>query len=285
MLADVKADSLCVDPDDLRRKITPRTRGVIAVDLCGLPCPDFEQIREICRDSSLFLIEDACHAHGASFNDRKAGSLGDVGCFSFAPTKVMTTGTGGILTTDNAGLAEYGHSARRFGAGDNGNNVESMGNSWLMDEISALLGIFQLRALDANVARRNDIARMYAESLGNVAGLELFKVPSHIKHAYHKYPILLPPGTDKSKFVELMRQEHRVGLGSAYDPPLHLQPLYQKLFGFRRGMFPQAEALAERTVCLPIFVGMTVRDVEYVSSCLQAVLSKCQRTAAYGSGS
>jgi perosamine synthetase len=275
VLADMKSDTLCIDPADILKRITTRTKGVIVVDIAGMPCPEIDEIREICQEKGLFLLEDAAHAHGATIDGRKTGSLGDAGCFSFYPTKVMTTCTGGILTTNDPSLAEYAISLRHYGAGKGLNTIENLGSSWLMDEISALLGIYQLRALEANVARRNEIARMYADSLLNVEGLKLFEVPSHIRHSYYKYPIFLSPTIDKEELVQRMQNDRGVSLGSVYDPPCHLQPIYQKLYGFHHGMFPTAEATLKRTICLPMFVQMTGEEIAYVSESLKMVLPKC----------
>ena len=124
--------------------MTEKTKGVIVVHLAGLPCPDTEKIGRFCREKGLFMIEDAAHAHGALLNGRKTGSFGNAGCFSFYPTKDMTTGTGGMITTDDDQLADYAISLRHHGGSnlnaENLNFIVNLGNDWLMDEISALLG-------------------------------------------------------------------------------------------------------------------------------------------------
>jgi perosamine synthetase len=272
VLVDMKSDTLCIDPTDVLKKLTPRTKGIIVVHLAGLPCPDMDQIREICREKSLFLIEDAAHAHGASIEGRKTGSLADAGCFSFYPTKIMTTCTGGMITTDNDSLAEYAISLRHHGVGKNLRNmvgrdlncIDNLGNDWLMDEISALLGIYQLKSLETNLRRRNDIANMYTDGLRNLKAVNTFGVPPHIRHGYYKFPILLSPEIDKAAFVEKMKSDRGISLGSVYNPPCHLQPVYQKLFGYHMGMFPTAEATLPRVVCLPIFPQMTNQEINHV---------------------
>jgi len=285
ILADIKADTLCLDPADLLKRITPETKGVVLVHIAGLPCPEIEEIREICKEKNLFLIEDASHAHGASINGQKTGSLGDAGCFSFYPTKVMTTCTGGMITTNDSSLAKYAISLRHhgvgekldnFAAGGDLNNIENLGNDWLMDEISALLGVYQLKTLEANIQRRNEIARMYAEGLINLEeDVKLFNVPPHIKHSYYKYPILLSRNIDKREFTNKMKTDCGISIGSVYDPPCHLQPVYQKLFGFRSGMFPVAEATLTKVACLPMYQQMTNHEVDYVLQSLKRVLPRC----------
>jgi len=276
IFADMKSDTLCLDPADLLKRITPETKGVIIVHIAGLPCPEIEGIREICKEKNLFLIEDASHAHGASINGQKTGSYGDAGCFSFYPTKVMTTCTGGMITTNDGSLAEYAISLRHHGVGGDLNSIENLGNDWLMDEISALLGIYKLKTLEANIRRRNEIAQMYAEGLVNLEeSVKLFSVPPHIKHSYYKYPILLSKNIVKREFINKMKTDCGISIGSVYDPPCHLQPVYQKLFGFRSGMFPVAEATLTKVACLPMYEQMTNQEVDYVLQSLKRVLPRC----------
>lgn len=276
VLADIKPDTLCLDPIDLLKRITPETKGVIVVHIAGLPCPETEEIRDTCKKKGLFLLEDVAHAHGATIDGQKTGSIGNAGCFSFYPTKVTTTCTGGMITTNDDNLAEYAISLRHHGVGRDLNNIVNLGNDWLMDEISALLGIYQLRALEANVRRRNEIAQMYADSLAQLEGIQLFNVPPHIRHSYYKYPILLSSNIDKRKFVAKIKTDCGISVGSVYDPPCHLQPVYQKLFGFHRGMFPVAEATLARVVCLPMFQQMTNQEVDYVLQSVRRILPDCQ---------
>jgi perosamine synthetase len=282
VLADIKADTLCLDPDDFLKKITSRTKGVIVVHIAGLPCPEIDEIREICKAKGLFLIEDAAHAAGATINNQKTGSLGDAGCFSFYPTKVMTTCTGGMITTCDEGLADYAISLRHHGVGQDLNDIINLGNDWLMDEISALLGTYQLRALEANVRRRNEIAQSYADALTNLEEVGLFKVPAHIRHSYYKFPVHLSSTMDKQELVENMENKCGISLGSMYDPPCHLHPVYQRLFGFHSGMFPTAEATLKRVFCLPMFQQMTGEEIEYVSQSLKSILSSYQVVPAKG---
>ena len=273
-LADIRAETLCLDPSDLLRRITSKTRGVIVVHIAGLPCPDMEVIKKICQERNLFLIEDAAHAHGAIINGHKAGGLGDVGCFSFYPTKVMTTGTGGMITTNDDKLAEYAISLRNYGVGQGLENIVNFGNDWFMNEISALLGIYQLRTLEVNVTRRNEIARKYADFLVNIKGVGLFKVPGNIRHSYYKYPIFLPKSINKRQIIDKMKNTFGVAMGTIYDPPCHLQPVYQRHFGFGRGMFPIAEEILGRTCCLPMYQQMNDEEVNYVLQSLKATLSE-----------
>ncbi len=273
VLTDINPETLCLDAGALLKNITPRTKGVIIVHIAGIISPEIEEIKQICRERNLFLIEDDAHAHGAMIDGKKAGSLADAGCFSFYPTKVMTTCTGGMITTNDSGLANYAGSLRHHGVGKDLEDIVNLGNDWLMDEISALLGIYQLKALEENVTQRNDIARRYAGYLENMKEIGLFIAPPNIRYSYYKYPVVLSRNIDKKKLIGKMKSEYDINLGSAYDPPSHLQPAYQKVFGYRKGMFPRAEGILQRVVCLPMFVQMTDEQVNYVLQSFEKVIS------------
>ena len=276
VLADIRPETLCIDPDEVRRRITPLTRGVVVVHLAGLPCPDIGEILEICREHGLFLLEDAAHAHGATIDGRKTGSIGDAGCFSFYPTKVMTTCTGGMITTDNDKLADYAVSLRHHGVGSGLTQIVNLGNDWLMSEVTAVLGIYQLRALETSLQKRNSIARRYSEALADAESLQLFRVPPNIRHSYYKYVVFLSPAIDRRKLTERMNKEYGVELGSAYDPPCHLQPVYQRLFGYRFGMFAKADETLRHVCALPVFSQMTTDEVDYVARSLKSLLPSCK---------
>lgn len=273
VLADMNPHTLCLDPEDALKRITAKTCGIIVVHIAGLICPQIDTLRKLCQEKGLFLLEDAAHAHGATINGKKAGSLGNVGCFSFYPTKVMTSCIGGMITTDDDDLANYAISLRLHGVGKGLNDVVNLGNDWIMSELHAVLGIYQLRALESNLRRRNEIARRYADGLDEVRDLTVLTVPPHIRHSYYKYPIRLSETVDKAKLVATVKERCSISLGSSYDPPCHLQPVYQRLFGFHEGMFPVAERTLKKTVALPMFVQMTNEEVDYVVQCLREVLA------------
>ncbi|MDP2730355.1 MAG: DegT/DnrJ/EryC1/StrS aminotransferase family protein [Dehalococcoidales bacterium] len=277
VLADIKPDTLCLDPEDLRQRITPLTKGVIVVHIAGLPCPDINEIQTICKERGLFLIEDVAHAHGATINGKKTGSLGHAGCFSFYPTKVMTTGTGGMITTDDDNLADYAVSLRHHGVGNGLTHIINLGNDWLMDEVTALLGLYQLKALESNLAKRNAIARRYSEALAGTEGVRLFYVPSNIRHSYYKYATFLSPFIDRLKLTERMKEEYDIELGSIYDPPCHLQPVYQRLFGYCFGMYARADETLKHICCLPMFPQITPEEIDYVIKSFKSVLQESKR--------
>ena len=166
VLADMDPATFCMDTEDALRRITPRTAGIIVVHLGGLVYPEIDQLRDVCAQRGLFLVEDVAHAHGAAINGRRAGSLADAGCFSFYPTKIMATGTGGMITTDNERLADYARLLRHHGQGKRREDFVQMGSDWCMSEIHAILGQHQLAALEDNVAHRNEVVAWYRQGTG-----------------------------------------------------------------------------------------------------------------------
>lgn len=275
VLADMDAATFGLDVEDALTRITPRTAGVIAVHLGGLIDPRFERLRGLCRERGLFLVEDASHAHGATVDGRPAGSLADAACFSFYPTKVMTTGTGGMITTDNEGLADFARSLRHHGQGAGLEDIVNFGNDWCMDELSAALGVFQLKRLEQNIAHRRQLAEWYRKELAGEDWLTIPEYPSNVRHVYYKIPVLLAHGLNKNCLRRILRDEHRIDIGSLYDPPCHLQPVFQQHLGYGKGMFPQAEETLLRQTCLPTHALVGPEDVRAVADALRQAVGRC----------
>ena len=267
ILCDTKDETLCIDPDDFRKKITPKTKGVIVVHLAGLIPPQMKELKDICNENNLFLIEDAAHAPGASLDNKKAGSLGDAGCFSFFPTKPLTTGEGGMITTNDSNLANFAKSLRHHGK--EGDAHTRLGYNWRMSEIHAILGIYQLKRLDEHIAIRNQIAKKYAEGLENVDGISLISVPSNIVHSYWKYPIILTSGIEALDLQKTLKNKYDIDTGTLYYPPIHLQPFYKQRFNYKEGMLPSAEGILKKETCLPMFVGLSEKETDYVIDSLK----------------
>lgn len=277
VLADMDPRTFGLDIEDALRRINSRTAGMIAVHIGGLIDPQFDRLRQLCRERGLFLIEDVSHAHGAMIDGRKAGSLADVACISFYPTKVMTTGTGGMITTDNAELADYARSLRHHGQGEGGlEDIVNFGNDWCMDELSAVLGIYQLKRLGQNVEHRRQVVEWYREELSGDSWLTIPNYPANVYHAYYKLPVLLEAGIDKNRLRQIVQDEYRIEIGSLYDPPCHLQPVFQKHLGCHHGMFPVAEEILSRQTCLPMHAAVTREDVATVASALRQVVARCR---------
>jgi perosamine synthetase len=273
VFADIKADTLCVDPEDVKRKLTPNTAGVIAVHIAGLICPQIEELKQICQDKGLFLLEDCAHAHGAMLGDKKSGTFGDAGCFSFYPTKVMTTCEGGMIVTDNQLLADHARCLRFYGQNQQKQAV-ALGYNWRMSEVTSVIGRNQLENLEAFVKKRNQVAELYRKALRGVWGVSVFNAPSNARVSYYKYPVLLAKGISREKVAGTLKEKFGVEAGHVYYPPCHLQPYYQHNYGTCAGQFPVAEDVLSRVLCLPMHYTVSVEDVNYVKESLVLAINE-----------
>ena len=281
VLADISADTLCLDPEDLKRKISPKTKGVILVHIAGLITPQVSEIRDLCRTRGLFLLEDAAHAPGAAIDQKFAGNLADGAAFSFYPTKPMTTGEGGMITTNHPACAEFAQSVRCHGiaigaenTSENKNLLLRLGHNWRMSELQAVVGWHQLQTLDDAIAKRQMVANWYANALANSPGLRLFESPENVRHSFYKYPVLLEKPASLREVNRRLFEEFGVQSGSIYWPPCHLQPFYQQKFGYRHGDFPIAEDILERTIALPIYPELSRDSVNRVAAALHSILTE-----------
>jgi dTDP-4-amino-4,6-dideoxygalactose transaminase len=273
VLTDINPRTLCVSIEDVERKITDRTKGLIVVHVGGLICPEIGRLKEICEDHGMFLIEDAAHAHGSKIDGRVAGSLGHAGAFSFYPTKVMTTGEGGMITTDDDEIDKKARILRDQGKESFASNaIVELGYNWRITEISAAIGIVQLKRLPEIVKRRNDIAKIYDEAFEEMDNIQPIKTPPNILNNYYKYVALLDNRINRDEVKRKLREKGVYCGGEVYWPPLHMQPIYRKLLKVRDEDFPNANDACKRMICPPIYTGMSIEDAEYVVEKFKEVL-------------
>ncbi len=282
VLADIDADSLCLSLRDTERKISRETKAVILVHIAGIVHPRVESFRDLCRRRKIFLIEDVAHATGASIgakSAKKAGGFGDAGCFSFYPTKVMTTGAGGMITTRHRDLAEFAVSLRHHGAGRRGGltDVQRLGNDWLMDEFRAGVGLAQLADIESMIAARRRLAKSYSQAIRGMAAVKAMEPPKHIRHVYYKYPVVTPDPQIRRRLVDTLKSHYGIDTGSIYLPPVHRQPYHARALGLRPENFPEAEDILPRILCLPVYPQMTQKDQKRVLGALREVLSRLRR--------
>ena len=265
VLCDIDPQTLSSGLPQIEAQVGAKTRAVVVVHIAGLIAPDIEDIRSFCRDGGLLLLEDAAHAHGAKADGQLAGSLGDAAAFSFFPTKPMTTGEGGMLTTNDRDLADFARSFRTHGMAAEGRSLVRLGSNYRLPELSAALGLRQLARLDEFVAERNRLAGRYRQALTRL-GLAHLLLPEFADrvHAYYKFAVCLPVGWERGRVVAALRDRYGVEAGSAYWPPCHLEPFYQRELGYGLGDFPVAEDVLARVVSLPMFCGLRDREVERV---------------------
>jgi len=274
-LTDIDPNTLCINAENVQKYMTPETKGVIVVHIGGLVCPDINAIQETCQDHHMFLIEDASHAHGSTINGQFAGSLGNVGCFSFYPTKIMTTGEGGMITTSEEELAEKAKILRDQGKESfHSGVIIELGYNWRLPEISAAIGLTQLKRLPQIIKKRNKIAQLYDERLYRISGIKPLEKPQKQVHNYYKYVVFLDLDVDRDSLKQKLEDKGVKCGGEVYWPPLHLQPVYKKLLGTKEGDFPVAEDICRRMICLPIYTEMNIKDAEYVTDKLKQTLSE-----------
>ena len=273
IFADVE-DNLCLDPVSLEKSIQSDTKAVIVVHIGGLITPKINEIIEICRQHNLYLIEDAAHAHGSTLDGKKAGSFGIAAAFSFYPTKVITSGEGGMITTNKEDIYRRSTVFRDQGKAGFYDNVHTeLGYNWRMSEIHAAIGLSQFLRLEEFIAVRRKVAKIYDSELAKVSGLKPVQMPPVTKTNYYKYVALLDKDVDRSSLKKKMKEKYNVSLsGEVYELPCHLQPVLKNLYGYKGGEFPAAEDICHRHICLPVFATMTEEEANYVTDCLMEVL-------------
>ena len=286
VFVDVDPTTLLIDPVQVEAKMTPRTKAIMAVDYTGLAC-DYDALRRIAARFKVALVADACHALGGSYKGRPIGSLGDLNVFSFHPVKPITTGEGGMVSTNSPGFAARMRNFRNHGitsdyrqremAGSWYYEMTDLGYNYRLTDIQCALGISQLKKLSSWVARRRQIAVRYMESFSSMPELDLPAVPPDRGHAWHLYVIRLNLERLRVGRAEIFRalRAENIGVNVHYIPvPWH--PYYQGL-GYKKGEWPVAENEYERMISLPIFPGMTDRDGEDVIAAVQKVIAHFRR--------
>jgi perosamine synthetase len=272
-LADIDPHTLALSPTSLAAAITDQTVGVVQVHIGGLISPDTAAIADECRRHGLWLVEDAAHAHGSSHDGRPAGTFGVAGAFSFYPTKVVTSGEGGMILTSDDRLRDEARIYRDQGkSGFFGGDHVRLGSAWRMSEIHAAIGLVHLARLDAAIARRNAVATAYDEAFANEAGITPITVPAGGVSNRYKYVVLLDPSIDRDACKQRLRASSAVvASGEVYAKPLHRHPVFENLVA--HGLLPIAEDVCARQICLPIHSDMTDAEVERVIAGVKAVLA------------
>jgi dTDP-4-amino-4,6-dideoxygalactose transaminase len=288
VLADVSPDDLNLDPEQVERRITPRTRALMAVHYAGQPCR-MDALLDIAHRHRLFLIEDAAHAVGAAYRGRMIGSLGDATAFSFYATKNLTTGEGGMLTTNRPEVAERARLMTMHGMSRDAWKRYAHGGSWYyevvapgykynMSDLQAALGLVQLRRLATMNARRAALAARLTAHLGDCEAVQPPAARPEVRHVWHLYVIRLRLEMlriDRAAFIEELA---RRGIGSSvHFIPIHYHPYYREGFGFRHGDFPVAEDAYARIVSLPLYPAMSEADVDRVAEAVRDVVRAHRR--------
>ncbi len=274
VFADIEPDTVLIDPASVARKITPKTRAIVAVDYAGQPA-DYDALRALAKGRDIALIADACHAPGATYKGRKAGTLADISCFSFHPVKHLTTCEGGMALTGDADKAAHMRRFRNHGidsdhrsrekSGTYAYDMRELGYNYRLPDVQCALGLAQLTRLSGWVAARQRIAALYDQALAGLTQVTALKTHKDRTHAYHLYVVKLAEGIDRDHVFAKLRAE---GIGAnVHYAPVHLHSFYRQQ-GYGPGIAPVAESVSSRLLTLPLFPAMTPSDVDRVVAVL-----------------
>lgn len=284
VFADVSPDTLNLDPEDCARRITPRTKAILPVDYAGHPA-DLDAVAAFAEKHGLVVIEDACHALGAEYRGRRVGSISQMSVFSFHPVKHLTTGEGGMVSTDNSAFAETLRRFRNHGISSDARQRQQdgewfyemvlLGFNYRLTDIACALGIQQLDKLESNLRRRREIAVRYSAAFEEIQGIVAPKIREDVNPAWHLYPVrfqLEHLSDGRAQVFRALRAEN-IGVNVHYIP-VHLHPFYTDRFGYKPGAYPVAEDAYERLMSLPMFHAMSDQDVEDVIRAVNKVMAK-----------
>jgi perosamine synthetase len=283
VFADVAEDTLNLDPELIEARVTARTKAILPVDYAGHPA-DLDSILQLAERHGLIVIEDACHALGAEYRGRRVGGIGHMTVFSFHPVKHLTTGEGGMVTTDNPAFAETLRRFRNHGISSDARQRQSAGQwhyemvllgfNYRLTDIACALGLQQMKKLEANLARRRQIAARYAAEFRDMLGVLPPQTRTDVNPAWHLYPIrmdLTKLSAGRAQVFRALRAEN-IGVNVHYIP-VHSHPYYRDRFGYKGWEYPVAEDAYERLISLPMFHGMSDSDVEDVIRAVCKVVS------------
>ncbi len=270
VFVDIDPQTYNLDPRKIQAAITGKTRAIMPVDLYGLP-PEMDKIREIAEKNDLKIVEDAAQAHGASYKGKPPGCFADMACWSFYASKNMTTGEGGMITTNSDEYADVLRAMRSHG--ETQEYVSTMlGHNYRMPEIEAAIGIAQLKKLPSFVEKRRKNAELLTEKLRDVKQLVMPTEPKGRRHSWYLYTVRIRKGDVKvrDRIVEDLRKQ---GVGAAvyYHTPIHLMPYYQRFGKYR---LSNTEKIAQQVFSLPIHPGVTAKDIEYIAKSVKRTLKR-----------
>ena len=288
VLVDCRPNTLNLDTEQIEKALTPRTKVIVPVHIGGQAC-DMDRVLEIARMHNLYVVEDAAHALPARYRGQMVGTIGDITCFSFYATKTITTGEGGMATTENPEWAEHMRIMSLHGISRDAWKRYTAEGSWYYEilypgykynltDVAAALGTQQLRKADRFWELRQRCAHFYNEGFKDVPEITAPHVQPEVQHAWHLYVIQLnleQLRISRNTFIELLKQEN-IGT-SVHFIPLHLHPYYRATFGYRPEDFPNASSVFERIVSLPIFPKMTDADLGRVVETVTTLVRRHRR--------
>lgn len=263
VFVDIEETTFNIDPALIEEAITEKTKAILPVHIFGQSA-DMNEIMTITKKNKLKVLEDSCESLGAIYKGRMVGTTGDVGTYAFYPNKQITTGEGGMVVTNSKEIYNLCDSMRNQGRGDSREWLvhERLGYNYRMDEMSASLGITQLKKIDWMIEERRKIASWYNEALANINGVKIPVIGPNRTHSWFVYVIRVKGGRRN----KLMSELSKMGIQTKpYLPVIHLQPFMREMFNFKEGDFPRAEEIAKETLALPLYIGLKLKDIEYIS--------------------
>jgi dTDP-4-amino-4,6-dideoxygalactose transaminase len=269
VFADIDPNTAALDPAAVEAALSGRTAAVVLVHIGGIISPAIRRLQELCAQRGLALVEDAAHAHGCELDGVPAGSFGVAGAFSFYPTKVVTSGEGGMIVTADEQLRDEALVYRDQGkAGFAANLHTHLGYAWRLSELQAAVGVVHLRRLAEFAETRRRVAKRYTAALANVDGVTPLPIPAGLRSSVYKYIAVLDDSVPRAALKTLLAEEYKVQLsGEVYDTPLHQQPVFAHL---HQAALPGAELFCARHICLPVHSDMTDAEAERVLAALAA---------------
>ena len=285
IFADIRSDTLNIDIEDLERKITPRTVAVMPVHFAGQSC-DMDGIMKLADQYDLEVVEDSAEAIGSTWNGRRTGSFG-IGCFSFYPTKNITTGEGGMVTTNDESVAKYVKTVRGHGISTGAHDRASSDTPWArvatmpgynfrMSEIAAAIGIVQMGKLDDLNRKRRTIAEYFSREFSKIDGVLPPVEHASASHSYQMYVIQVEDEKKRDSFVRSLR-ERGVEASVHFYPAVHLHDFYAQIYGYDEGDLPVTEMVSKRVVTLPMFPTMTEEQSRFVVESVKDSLEHVKR--------
>lgn len=279
IFVDIDEKTFNLDPDKIEAVITKKTKAILVVHIFGQSA-DMGKIMKIARKYNLKVIEDACESLGAKFSGKMTGTFGDIGVYSFYPNKQMATGEGAVIVTDSKEIFELCDSMRNQGRplrpsvkGKDWDWLvsERLGYNYRMDEMSASLGITQLKKLKWMIEKRIELAGWYTSALSKEPKIIMPKVMTNRIHSWFVYVVRITERRRDTVFAKLNNTGIQV---RPYLPAIHLQPFMQKMFGFKKGDFPIAEKVSTQTLALPFYIGLNKQDVRYITNKLLEIVNE-----------
>jgi len=275
VFVDIDPRTLCMDPARIEKAITKKTKAILPVHIFGHPC-DMDAIRKIAKARNLSIIEDACESLGSEYKGKRTGVFGDAAVFAFYPNKQITTSEGGMVVTDNERIAKLCRSMRNQGRdeGDSWLSHSRLGYNYRMSELPAALGVSQMERIDEMLEKRDKVASLYNRTLASISDISIPFIAPLVKMSWFVYVIKLNPEkfsrNDRDALIKKL-QSHGIGCRD-YFPPIHLEPFYQKMFGYKQGDFPITERVASRTIALPFHNNLSSSEVAYICKTLAYLL-------------